>query len=108
MPDPSVCEWLLRSADISIRSRTARELLKDEAATKKLEPELLASPGVERCMKNLALCQGEHFAVHGSFDYCLENALLKALWLGLHPGIAAKTAAKRTGVRLNPPSICSC
>ena len=77
-------------ADAPIRYRTARELLHDVKTAKALESELLACPAVSLWLHNLKpdLSRGRRFAEHGSFDDCLENALLKAVQLGLHGGLA--------------------
>lgn len=76
-------------ADAPIRYRTARELLHDAKTAKTMESDLLACPAVSLWLDNLKpdLSGGRRFAEHGSFDDCLENALLKAVQLGLHGGL---------------------
>ena len=89
MNDTKTCEWLMRSADAPIRYRVAREFLQDEGAAKEIETELFENPVVKMWLKNLKPeAPPQHWSMeHGSFDYCLENALLKAVQLGLHAGM---------------------
>jgi len=82
-------DWLLEKAEAPIRYRAARELLKDERLAKKIEPELLEYPLVQKWLKNLS----EHYNIHGSFDLCLENAIPKLVQLGLHGGLQSLTEA---------------
>ncbi|MCL2519361.1 MAG: hypothetical protein FWF15_12440 [Oscillospiraceae bacterium] len=82
-------DWLLEKAEAPIRYRVARELLKDERLAKKIEPELLEYPLVQKWLKNLS----EHYNIHGSFDLCLENAIPKLVQLGLHGGLQSLTEA---------------
>jgi len=87
MTDEKLCEWLLACADTPIRCRVLRELLCDEKAAEKLEPELFQNPVVALWLKNLRPQNPQHRSMaHGSFDFCLENALLKLVRLGLHCG----------------------
>lgn len=55
----------------------------------KLEHELLNHPIVQFWLKNLKPHNpAKHCSMeHGSFDFCLENAVLKIVQLGLHGGI---------------------
>ena len=87
--DIKSCEWLLDSADAPIRHRVYRELLNDERTAKKIEPELLDNPTVRLWLKHLKpQTPPQHRRMtHGSFDFCLENAMLKCVQLGLHAGI---------------------
>ena len=89
MIDTKVCEWLLGNADAPIRYRVARELLNDDATAKQIEPELLDNPIVVKWLKFLKpeSPPQHHSMEHGSFDFCLENAILKAVQLGLHAGL---------------------
>lgn len=89
MLDTKVCEWLMNNADAPIRYRVARELLKDKKTAQKIENELLENPAVKLWLKNLKPeTPPQHRGmIHGSFDFCLENAMLKALQLGLHTGL---------------------
>jgi len=91
MIDTKQCEWLLENADAPIRYRVARELVKDDAMAKGIEGELLENPTVQLWLKNLKpeTPPQHHSMEHGSFDFCLENALLKAVQLGLHAGLPA-------------------
>jgi hypothetical protein len=54
-----------------------------------MESEFLGHQTVALWLKNLkpALPQQHRWLEHGSFDYCLENALLKSVQLGLHGGL---------------------
>lgn len=83
------------NADAPIRYRVAREFLKDEKAAKKIEAELLENPVVVLWLKNLKpQTPPQYWAMeHGSFDYCLENALPKLVQLGLHGGLPQVTDA---------------
>ena len=85
----NLCDWLMDTADAPIRYRTARELLGDTKTAKTLESELLGHPAAVVWLANLkpALPQQHRWLEHGSFDYCFENALLKAVQLGLHGGM---------------------
>lgn len=86
----AVCDWLMDHADAPIRYRTARELLNDPRTAQELESELLEHKAVSLWLANLkpVLPQQHSWLEHGSFDVCLENALLKAVQLGLHGGLA--------------------
>jgi hypothetical protein len=83
------CEWLMANADAPIRYRVARELLGDINTAGKIETELLGNPAVRLWINNLNPQNSpkQYLMLHGSFDYCFENALLKAVQLGLHAGI---------------------
>ena len=89
MVDTYICEWLMRSADAPIRYRVAREFLQDEKTAKAIEAELLEYPVVRLWLKNLKPeTHPQHRSMeHGSFDFCLENAMIKAVQLGLHAGL---------------------
>ena len=89
MIDTKVCSWLMDNADAPIRYRAARELLKDEHAAKKIEPELLENKDVQKWLANLKPHDPpQHRGMeHGCFDFCLENALPKCVQLGLHGGM---------------------
>jgi len=82
------CDWLMDNADAPIRYRVLRELLKDENAARKMEGELLDHPAVMLWLNNLKpQSPPQHWSMeHGSFDFCLENAILKIKQLGLHGG----------------------
>ena len=86
MIDVKICEWLSDNADAPIRYRVARELLRDNRATKDIEKELIDNPVIALWLKNLKpeSPPQHHWMVHGSFNFCLENAVLKAIQLGLH------------------------
>ena len=79
-------DFLLESADEPIRYRVLREFVKDERAAKEIEVEFLENAVVALWLKNLKpeTPPQHHSMEHGSFDFCLENALLKAVQLGLH------------------------
>ncbi|MDD4774707.1 MAG: hypothetical protein PHZ09_14080, partial [Eubacteriales bacterium] len=89
MFDIKICEWLMDNADAPIRYRVARELLRDENAAKKTEGELLENRAVQLWLHNLKPeTPPQHWSMeHGSFDFCLENALPKIVLLGLHGGL---------------------
>lgn len=86
MMDTRLCEWLMDNADASVRYRVAREFLKDNKAARKTEAELPENPAVKIWLKNLKYdaASKRRWIVHGSFDYCFENAMLKIAQLGLH------------------------
>lgn len=90
MIDQKTYAWLMDQADAPIRYRVARELLKDQQAARGLEAELLNHPAVSLWLANLKPKSPpqHHSMEHGSFDFCLENALLKCAQLGLHAGIS--------------------
>jgi hypothetical protein len=89
MMDTKVLEWLMKNADAPIRYRIAREFLQDKKVVKKIERELLENPAVELCLMDLKVKNPpQHRSMeHGSFDFCLENSLPKAVNLGLHGGL---------------------
>jgi len=89
MTDTKVCDWLIDNADAPIRYRTARELLKDDDAAKKVESELLENATVQKWLANLKPHNPpQHRGMeHGCFDFCLENAMPKCVQLGLHGGM---------------------
>lgn len=89
MFDKEKCAWLLENADAPIRYRVLRELLGDATAARRIEPELLSNPIVQKWLMNLqpAPPRSRFVDEHGSFDTCLENSLLKAVQLGLHAGV---------------------
>jgi hypothetical protein len=89
MLDQKICSWLLDNADAPIRYRTARELLQDGAAARKIEPELFDNSAVKAWLKNLKPQTPPQYREmeHGSFDFLLENALPKVVRLGLHGGM---------------------
>lgn len=95
MLDVKICEWLLDNADTPIRYRVLRELLKDKETAKGIEKKLLETPVVMQWLKNLQpeVPPQHHWIEHGSFDFCLENAILKAIQLGLHAEIPQVTGA---------------
>jgi hypothetical protein len=82
-----ICQWLLENADAPIRYRISREFqnIKSDEAGK----DLLENPMVKLWLKNLKPdTPPQHLSmVHGSFDYNLENAMSKAVQLGLHGGL---------------------
>ena len=89
MVDEKICAWLLKNADAPIRYRVFKELLGDAKAAQDMEAELLETPVVLQWMGNLKPKNPpqHHWMEHGSFDFCLENAMLKAVQLGLHGGM---------------------
>ncbi len=89
MVETAIDAWLMDNADAPIRYRTARELLYDFQAIKALEPALLKHTAAGQWLRNLKpiLPPQHRWLEHGSFDYCLENAMLKAVQLGLHGGL---------------------
>lgn len=89
MINTKICDWLMDNADAPIRYRVAREFLKDEKTAKDIEEELLENPAVTLWLKNLKpQTPPQHWSMeHGSFDFCLENALPKVVQLGLHGGL---------------------
>lgn len=111
MTDTNQCEWLLHQADMPIRYRVTRELLCDERAASEMEPELLVHPAVMLWLRNLKpQSPPQHrWMEHGSFDFCLENAMLKSVQLGLHAGLlqvrdaAAYYTDKIGSAEMEPP-----
>ena len=97
MIDEKICDWLINNADVPIRYRVFRELLKDDKTAKKNETELLENPVVNYWLRNLKpQTPPQHWSMeHGSWDFCLENALLKVVHLGLHGGIPQTADALR-------------
>ena len=89
MADPRLLHWLMDHAGVPVRYRIARELLGDLTTARKLEKELLDFPIVRLWLKNLKpQTPPQHrWMEHGSFDFCLENAALKLVQLGLHGGL---------------------
>jgi hypothetical protein len=89
MADTATCAWLMNNADAPIRYRTARELLCDLKTAKALENELLSHQAVGLWLRNLKphTPPQHRWMEHGSFDFCLENAILKLVQLGLHGGL---------------------
>ena len=86
MIDSRACEWLIENGGVTACYRVYRELLHDEYEAKKLEEKLLENDEVK---KWLTLLKPEtppqhRWMVHGSFDFCLENAMSKVIQLGLH------------------------
>ena len=90
MIDKKICDWLMNNADVPVRFRVARELLRDETAAKYLENELLENSVVRLWLGNLTPNDPpQHWSMeHGSFDFNLENAMSKVTKLGLHSRIA--------------------
>jgi hypothetical protein len=89
MIDTKIFNWLMDNADAPIRYRIAREFLRDEKIAKDIEEELIENPAVTLWLKNLKpQTPPQHWSMeHGSFDFCLENALPKIVQLGLHGGL---------------------
>lgn len=89
MIDTKICNWLMGNADAPVRYRVAREFLGEHKTAKRIEEELLENPAVVNWLNILKpqTSPQHRFMVHGSFDFCLENALLKIIRLGLHGGI---------------------
>ena len=87
--DPKTAEWLMDHADTPVRYRTARELLGDLKTANKLEKELFEHPHVRLWLKNLKpqIPPQHRWMEHRSFDFCLENAMLKLVQFGLHGGL---------------------
>jgi hypothetical protein len=75
----------------------AREFLRDDETAREIEIELLEHPLVKLWLKNLKPDDPpQHWSMeHGSFDFNLENALLKAVQLGLHAGLPPLVDAVR-------------
>lgn len=95
MINTKICDWLMDNADAPIRYRVAREFLKDEKTAKDIEVELSQNPTVILWLKSLKpKAPPRHWSMeHGSFDYCLENAMLKIVQLGLHGALPQVTDA---------------
>lgn len=95
MLEMRVCDWLMDNAGAPIRYRVARELLQDEKTAKKIVGQLFENSDVLLWLKNLRPENPpQHWSMeHGSADFCLENALLKIVRLGLHGGLSQVTNA---------------
>jgi hypothetical protein len=92
MIDTGICKWLMENADAPIRYRISREFLniKSEEAGR----DLLENPMVKLWLSNLKPDTPPHLNLfHGSFDTKFENALLKAVQLGLHVDLEPLTDA---------------
>ena len=87
----------MENADAPIRYRVARELYNDGDAAKRIEPEFYKNPEVVKWLKLLKPdTPPQHRSMeHGSFNFCLENSLLKTTQLGLHAGMPAVRNAVR-------------
>jgi GNAT superfamily N-acetyltransferase len=84
MRDEEQVEWLFRNGGPILRYRVAVELMDLSVQERaRLLGESLATPEVQRWLKNL----GQATAVHGSTDGHAENALAKLLDYGHHRGI---------------------
>ena len=81
MIDKKICDWLMDNADVPIRYRVARELLKDGKTAKKIKSELFEHKEVQKWLKllkpEMPVKNSLGYMEHGSFDFCLENALPK-------------------------------
>ena len=98
MIDEKICGWLMDNADTPIRYRVARELLRDAGQAKRIEGALLEHPVAARWLRDLKPeipPMNTNCVEHGSFDFCLENAMLKAVRLGLHGGMPRVSDAVR-------------
>jgi len=88
MIDNKICEWLIENADAPVKYRVAKELIKDEKTAKKFESELFENDVVQKWLENLKPDNSRQCShnemIHGSFDFCLENSMAKAVKLGLH------------------------
>ena len=109
MTRDGICEWLIGNADAPVRHRVYREILKDGNSAKSTEDELFENPSVKLWLKNLKPEDPpQHWSMeHGSFDFCLENALLKAVQLGLHGQMPQLTDSVCYYLDM-PGSIASC
>ena len=105
MIDAKICDWLMDNADAPVCYRVARELLKDDKTAKKIENELFENKEVQKWLKNLKPTNPpQHRSMeHGSFDFCLENALPKVVQLGLHGGMEQVVDA--VGFYVNPSNF---
>lgn len=82
-------DWLMAHADTPIQYRLTREIARNRAAARRMEKTLLDNSTVQQWLRNLKpATPPQHTSMeHGSFDFCLENAALKAMQLGLHAGL---------------------
>lgn len=88
MIDKKACGWLIENGDATTRCRVYNELLCLEDEAVKIEEELLENDKVQYWLKALKPeTPPQHWSMHhGSFDFNLENAMLKCTQLGLHAG----------------------
>jgi len=104
-----IFDWLMDNADAPIRYRLAREFLCDGRAAKRIEPELLGNREVRKWLNNLKpeTPPQSYWMIHGSFDFCLENSVLKAVQLGLHAGFSqvAEAVTYFTDIFKNNPVV---
>ena len=89
MTNPDVYAWLIANGDAPTRYRVYRELLHQEDTAQEMEAALLEHPIVAYWLRMLKpqTPPQHHSMHHGSFDFNLENALLKAVQLGLHAAL---------------------
>ncbi len=88
MINTKICEWLIENGDVTTRYRVFNELLCCENEAIIIEKELAENDTVKYWLKALKPeTPPQHWSMHhGSFDFNLENALLKVTQLGLHAG----------------------
>ena len=88
MIDKKACKWLIENGDVTTRYRVYNELLCLENEAENLKNELLENEKVKYWLNALKPeTPPQHWLMHhGSFDFNLENALLKCTQLGLHAG----------------------
>lgn len=85
-----VLDWLMDNAGPAIRYRTARELIgMDNCSTelKALSGAIADMPEVTKCIENIRQPNNAKEVIHGSSDICFENAMARAINLGLHKGM---------------------
>jgi len=80
-------DWLFENGDAIIRYRTATELANDKADynISSLRTKLMNTPKAHYWMKCLKDKRRLNY-IHGSYDYCFENAMGKLIFMGIKAG----------------------
>ena len=84
MTNTKVCQWLVENGDVAVRYRVYKELLNLEDEAEKVKQELHDTNAVKHWLRLLKPeTPPQHRSMlHGSFDFCFENALPKLMQLG--------------------------
>ena len=80
-------DWLFENGDAIIRYRTATELADDKSDynISSLRTQLMKTPKAHYWMKCLKDKRRLNY-IHGSYDYCFENAMGKLVFMGIKAG----------------------
>ena len=87
MNHKELIDWLFENGDAIIRYRTATELAEDKAEynISSLRTHLMKTPKAHYWMKCLKDKRRLNY-IHGSYDYCFENAMGKLIFMGIKAG----------------------